>query len=162
MSYKKISRILQTRPSQIAILNLIVCEPTLKKADAMLKVFIADDSIVVRDKLKEMFEELGSIEVVGESGDAEQAVVGIGRFAPEVVVIDIRMPGGGGLYVLKHLKARPPGQIAIILTSFPYPQYREACLAAGADYFFDKTQDMPKLTEVLAGLASKKGSPYVE
>jgi DNA-binding NarL/FixJ family response regulator len=128
----------------------------------MLKVFIADDSVVVRGKLKEMFAEQGSIEVIGESGNAEQAAAEIRRLAPDVVIIDIRMPGGGGLHVVKHLSARPPGQIAIILTSFPYPQYQEACLAAGADYFFDKTQDIPKLAEVLAGLASKKGGPDVE
>jgi DNA-binding NarL/FixJ family response regulator len=122
----------------------------------MLKVFIADDSVVVREKLKETFEEQGSIEVIGKSGNAEQAIMEIRRLAPEVVIIDIRMPGGGGLYVLNHLKARPPGQIAIVLTSFPYRQYREAYLAAGADYFFDKTKDIPKLTQVLVGLASKE------
>jgi two-component system response regulator DevR len=72
------------------------------------------------------------------------------------------MPGGGGLRVLNYLKARTLDRTAIILTSFPYPQYREACLAAGADYFFDKTQDIPKLTEVLVELASNKGGSPVE
>jgi DNA-binding NarL/FixJ family response regulator len=72
-----------------------------------------------------------------------------------VVIIDIRMPGGGGLPVLKDLKARTPGRVAIILTSFPFPQYREAYLAAGADYFFDKTKDIPQMTDKLIELASK-------
>jgi DNA-binding NarL/FixJ family response regulator len=125
----------------------------------MLKVFIADDSVVVRGKLKESFEELGSIEVIGESGNAEQAIAEIRRLDPQVVIIDIRMPGGGGLPILKDLKARTPSRSAIILTSFPYPQYREAYLAAGADYFFDKTQDIQKLADVLVELASKNESP---
>lgn len=121
----------------------------------MLKVFIADDSVVVRGKLKEALEEHGTIKVVGESGDAMQAITEISRLDPQVAIIDIRMPGGGGLPVLKDLKARAPGRIAIILTSFPFPQYREAYLAAGADYFFDKTQDIQKLINMLAELASK-------
>ena len=119
----------------------------------MLKVYIADDSVVVRGKLKEALEEQGSIEVVGESGDAEQAIQEIRRLDPQVSIMDIRMPGGGGLPVLKDLKARTPGRIAIILTSFPFPQYRQAYLAAGADYFFDKTQDIQKLTDLLVELA---------
>jgi DNA-binding NarL/FixJ family response regulator len=125
----------------------------------MLKVFIADDSVVVRGKLKEALEELGSMKVVGESGDAEQAIAEIRRLDPQVVIIDIRMPGGGGLPVLKDLKARTPSRIAIILTSFPFPQYRETYLAAGADYFFDKTKDIQQMTDKLVELASKKGSP---
>jgi two-component system response regulator DevR len=121
----------------------------------MLKVFIADDSVVVREKMKEALEEQGSIKVIGESGDTEQAITEIRRLDPQVVIIDIRMPGGGGLPVLKDLKARTPGRVAIILTSFPFPQYREAYLAAGADYFFDKTKDIPQMTDKLIELASK-------
>jgi DNA-binding NarL/FixJ family response regulator len=122
----------------------------------MLKVFIADDSVVVRGKLKEALEEQGSIQVVGESGDAKQAITEIRRLDPHVVIIDIRMPGGGGLPVLKDLKTRNPDRIAIILTSFPFPQHRETYLATGADYFFDKTKDIPRMIETLEGLASKK------
>lgn len=123
----------------------------------MLKVYLADDSVVVRGKLKETLEEQGSIQVVGESGNAEQAITEIQRLDPQVVIIDIRMPGGGGLPVLKDLKARSPDRVAIVLTSFPFPQHRETYLAAGADYFFDKTQDIQKLTDVLVKLESKKG-----
>ena len=125
----------------------------------MLKVYIADDSVVVRGKLKEALEERGSIQVVGESGDALQAITEIRTLDPQVAIIDVRMPGGGGLPVLKDLKARTPGRIAIILTSFPFPQHRETYLAAGADYFFDKTKDIQQMTDKLLELASKKGSP---
>ena len=123
----------------------------------MLKIFIADDSVVVREKLKEALEEQGSIKVIGESGDAGQAITEIRRLDPQVAIIDIRMPGGGGLPVLKDSKARMPGRIAIILTSFSCLQYRQAYLGAGADYFFDKTQDIQKLTDLLAEMAAKIG-----
>ena len=124
----------------------------------MLKVYIADDSVVVREKLKEALEETDFIKVVGESGDAVQAITDIRRLDPQVTIIDIRMPGGGGLPVLQDLKACTPDRVAIILTSFPFPQYRQACLAAGADYFFDKTKDIQQMTEMLVELASKIGN----
>jgi len=127
----------------------------------MLKVYIADDSVVVRGRLKEALEEQGCIEIIGESGNAEQAITEIRRLDPQVVIIDIRMPGGGGLPVLKDLKARTPGRIAIILTSFPYPQYRQTYLEAGADYFFDKTQDIQKLTDALVKLAHQHEFPGI-
>jgi DNA-binding NarL/FixJ family response regulator len=123
----------------------------------MLKVFIADDSVVVRGRLKEALEELGAIEIVGESGDAKQAIQEIRRSAPDVVILDIRMPGGGGLPVLMDIKTRDPNLVVIVFTSFPMEQYRQKSQAAGADYFFDKTQDIQKLTDVLAELASKNG-----
>ena len=123
----------------------------------MLKVYIADDSVVVREKLKEALEETDSIKVVGESGNTGQAITDIRRLDPQVVIIDIRMPGGGGLPVLQDLKACTPDRVAIILTSFPFPQYRQACLAAGADYFFDKTKDIQQMTEMLLEMASGDG-----
>jgi len=125
----------------------------------MLKIYIADDSVVVRGKLKEALEEQRSIKVIGESGEAGLAITEIRRLDPQVTIIDIRMPGGGGLPVLKDLKARAPDQIAIILTSFPSPQYREVYLAAGADYFFDKTQDIQTLIDTLAKLARQPVLP---
>jgi len=126
----------------------------------MLQVYIADDSVVVRGKLKEALEENGAMQVIGESGDAVQAIAEIRSLDPQAVIIDIRMPGGGGLPVLLDIKTRTPARIAIILTSFPYQEYRDAYLAAGADYFFDKIKDTSQMIETLAGLASKKGGAH--
>ena len=123
----------------------------------MLNIYIADDSVVVRGRLKEALEENGNIMVVGECGEAGQAIQEIRSLDPQVTIIDIRMPGGGGLPVLQDIKARTPDRVAIILTSFPFPQYREAYLAAGADYFFDKTKDIQQMTDTLVELASKLG-----
>jgi two-component system response regulator DevR len=125
----------------------------------MLKIYIADDSMVVRGKLKEALEENGAMQVIGESGDAVQAIAEIRSLDPQAVIIDIRMPGGGGLPVLQDIKARTPARIAVILTSFPYQEYRDTYLAAGADYFFDKTQEIQKLIDVLAKLADHPEVP---
>jgi DNA-binding NarL/FixJ family response regulator len=126
----------------------------------MLKVYIADDSVVVRAKLTEAIEEKGTIKVIGACGDAKQAIAEIREMDPQVVIIDIRMPGGGGLPVLQDIKANNPKRISMILTSFPSPEYREIYLAAGADYFFDKIRDIPSMNETLNKLAIKNGGSH--
>ena len=118
----------------------------------MLKVFLADDSQLVRDRLKEVFAEKGSIDVIGESANAVDAMQAIRRLSPDVAILDIRMPGGGGMPVLKDIKTREHSQVVIVLTSYPYPQYRQTFMAAGADYFFDKSTEFEKVIEVLRAL----------
>ena len=59
------------------------------------------------------------------------------------------MPGINGIDVLKSIKKTDPETIILILTNFPYPQYRDTCMKAGADYFFDKSNEFEKVVDVL-------------
>src|ERR1041385_3830813 len=131
-------------------------EPTLNESnDVKLKVFIADDSIEVRNRLKEMLKENKFIQLMGEAADAEQAIIALRDLKLDVVILDIHMPKGEGMRVLKDIKTIDPGRIVIIFTAFSYPQYRQAYITAGADYFFDKTKDLQEMADVLAELAEK-------
>ena len=131
-------------------------EGTLNNSSEMkLKVFIADDSIEIRNRLRELLKENGSIHLIGEAADAEQAINALGDLQPDVVILDIHMPKGEGIRVLKDIKTNDPGRIVIIFTAFAYPQYRQAYLNSGADYFFDKTEDVQQMGDVLAELARK-------
>jgi DNA-binding NarL/FixJ family response regulator len=114
-----------------------------------LKVFIADDSALVRERLAELISEIEGAEVVGQAGDAREALEGIQRLRPDVVILDIRMPGGNGIQVLEAIKKSAAAPGVIMLTAFPYPQYRKKCLEAGADYFFDKATEFEQVAEVL-------------
>lgn len=115
----------------------------------MLKVFIADDSALVRERVAEMISEIEGVEVVGQAGDAREALEGIQRLRPDAVILDIRMPGNNGIQVLEAIKKSPAAPMVIMLTAFPYPQYRQKCLEAGADYFFDKATEFEQVAEVL-------------
>jgi DNA-binding NarL/FixJ family response regulator len=127
-----------------------------KKSDELkLKVFLAEDSTEVRGRLKEMLKENKSIDLIGESGNAEQALTALQHLKPDVVILDIHMPKGEGKLVLKDIKANDSRTIVIIFTAFAYPQYRQAYLNSGADYFFDKTKDVQEMGDVLAELARK-------
>lgn len=114
-----------------------------------MKVFIADDSAPVRERLKTMLSELQGVEIIGQAGDAVEATKSILELKPDVVILDIRMPGGGGIDTLRNIKRVTPAPRVIMLTNYPYPQYRKRCMDAGADFFFDKSSEFHKVIEVL-------------
>ena len=122
-----------------------------------MKVFIADDSVVLRERLATMFADIPGVETVGEAGEGLEATDAIRRLEPDVVILDIRMPGGNGIDALKSIKKETPAPAVIMLTAYPYPQYRKKCLEAGADYFFDKSTEFQKVTTTLKQLRGKLG-----
>ena len=118
-----------------------------------MKVFIADDSDVVRKRLRELLDELQNVELVGEARDAGEALTLLSNLHADVIILDIRMPGGNGMAVLEAQKSRLNPPIVIVYTSFPYPQYRKAYLDAGADYLIDKANDSSELLHLIADLS---------
>ena len=122
------------------------------------QILIVDDSDVMRERLKSLLSEIEGIEIAGEASDARQAVDAIGRLKPDVVILDIRMPEGSGIDVLKALPRNGGGKSArvMVFTNFPFPQYRKACIDLGADYFFDKSQDFNKLCDTLRQFVAER------
>lgn len=114
-----------------------------------MRVFIADDSPLVRDRLVAMLSNLESVELVGQANNGTEAIDGVLRLRPDLVILDIRMPGRSGLDVLKTITHQPDPPRVIMLTAFPTPQYRQQCLNAGAEYFFDKAIEFDQIPEVL-------------
>lgn len=117
-----------------------------------MKVLIADDSALVRERLAALISELEVVELVGLAGNAHETLEAIQRLKPDIVTLDIRMPGSNGIQVLKAIKMSPSAPVVIMLTAFPYPQYRKKCLELGADYFLDKATEFDRVTEVLRQL----------
>ena len=121
-----------------------------------MKVFIVDDSTVVCERLISMLSEIPEIEIVGQAQNAYDGIESIRKCKPDIAIIDIRMPGGSGIDVLKHLKKNKPVPLKIMLTNYPFPQYRKKCMDAGADYFFDKSSEFGKVIEVLELIQESK------
>ncbi len=122
-----------------------------------MKVFIADDSVVLREHLVNMFADVPGMEIVGQAGQGLEATDAIQRLKPDLVILDIRMPGGNGIDVLKSIKQDVEAPIVIMLTAYPYPQYRKKCLETGADFFFDKSTEFEKVPQTLKELRGKFG-----
>ena len=113
---------------------------------------IADDSSLIRERLFELltsFEAIDSIEQAKDTSEAKNKIV---KLNPDIVILDIRMPGGGGFEVLKTIKEKNLKSCVIIFTSYPYPQYRDKSLKLGADYFLSKETDIKKLGNILSGM----------
>jgi len=100
-----------------------------------MKVFIADDSAAVVERWITMLSEIPQVEIIGQAQDAREAIKAIRQLNPDVVILDIRMPGGNGIDVLKDIKSNKPPPLVIVLTNYPYPQYRKKCMALGRNSF---------------------------
>src|ERR1051325_11467095 len=117
-----------------------------------ITVFVADDSIVLRERLLEMLREIPGVQVLGCAEDGLHAIDCIRHLKPDAVVLDIQMPRGTGLDVLKNIKHDGNGPTVVVFTNFPYPQYRKRALDSGADFFFDKTTEFDKLRDLFGQL----------
>ena len=118
-----------------------------------MKVFVVDDSRVIRERLVALISGLACVEVIGEARDACDAIRDIRALNPDVVILDIRMPGESGIDVLDSVrKAKNPPKV-IMLTNYPFPQYRRKCMDAGADFFLDKSTEFEKVADILKQIA---------
>ncbi len=118
-----------------------------------MKIFIADDSPILRERLNAMLSDLPRIEIIGEAGNVAEAIESIRALHPDVVILDIRMPGGSGIEVLENIKKMKAAPAVIMLTNYPDPQYKKKCMALGAEYFFDKSTEFKKAGDVCEQLA---------
>ncbi len=116
-----------------------------------MKVLVADDSQPIRERLVERLSRLSDVQVA-QAVDAADAVRQTEIFWPDVAVLDIRMPGGGGIKALGKIKAFKPDTTILIITNYPYAQYRRKCLDAGADFFFDKSTEFEQVAATIGHL----------
>jgi CheY-like chemotaxis protein len=122
-----------------------------KEGDTM-KVFIADDSPILRERLKAILSDFPEVEIAGQAQDAPKAIKSIKELKPDVVILDIRMPGGSGIDVLKDIKGNKPTPVVSTLTNYPYPEYRKKCMDLWADFFFAKSTESNQLPEAVKEL----------
>jgi DNA-binding NarL/FixJ family response regulator len=102
-----------------------------------IRVLIADDQPLVRSGVRTILGSEADIEVVGEAADGAEAVAKAGRLAPDVVLMDVQMPGKDGLAATREIvEAGGPG--VIVLTTFGHDEYLFEALRAGAAGFLLK------------------------
>jgi DNA-binding NarL/FixJ family response regulator len=121
-----------------------------------VKVLIVDDSKIVCERLQQMLIDIADVEIVGQAHNAPDAIASISEAKPDVVILDIRLPGLSGIDVLKDIRAKKLSCRVIMLTNYPYPQYRKKCDALEADYFFDKIAEIEEIPNVIKELAKNK------
>jgi DNA-binding NarL/FixJ family response regulator len=115
-----------------------------------LRVVIADDQPMMRAGFKAVLEATGDIQVVAEASDGEEAVRAAGELAPDVVLMDIRMPGMDGIEATRRL----PRQRVLILTTFGLDQYIIEALRAGASGFLLKDAPTHEVVAAVRAVAA--------
>ncbi|MFC4071179.1 response regulator [Actinoplanes subglobosus] len=103
-----------------------------------IRVVLVDDQVLVRTGFRMILDETGDIEVVGEAGDGAAALEVTARTRPDVVLMDVRMPGVDGITATERIRALSPAPKVIILTTFDLDDYLFAGLRAGASGFLLK------------------------
>jgi DNA-binding NarL/FixJ family response regulator len=117
-----------------------------------MKVFIADDSNSVIERLTDLLEEIPGAQLVGCAGNVSEAVRGVAKTNPDALILDLQMPGGSGLDVLRAVRAEHPYLQVVICTNHPHEKYREQCLNAGANFFLDKSSEFEQILSLLRQL----------
>jgi two-component system, NarL family, response regulator DevR len=97
-----------------------------------IRVFLVDDHEVVRRGLKDLLDAEDDIEVVGDAATAGMALAGIAATAPDVAVLDVRLPDGNGVEVCREVRARDPRIACLMLTSFGDDEALFDAIMAGA------------------------------
>ena len=122
----------------------------------MIRVALADDQALVRTGLRMILEAEGDIEIVGEATDGNGAIALSGTEAPDVLLMDIRMPGLDGIEALRRISAMMPneGPRVIMLTTFDPDDYIYDALAAGASGFLLKDAPAEELLTAVRVVAS--------
>lgn len=122
-----------------------------------IKVVTVDDSPIITQRIKSILSEMDNIEFLGSATNAVSALNLIQRQIPNVVILDINLDEDtsqfNGIDLLIALRKRYPQMKIIMLTNLSAPQYRTRCIAFGANYFFDKSNDFYKLPEALDEIA---------
>lgn len=98
----------------------------------MVTVYLLDDHEIVRRGIRELLESQGDIEVVGESGSAEEATRRIPALRPDVAILDGRLPDGSGIDVCREIRSADPDIKALILTSYDDDEALFSAIMAGA------------------------------
>jgi DNA-binding NarL/FixJ family response regulator len=120
------------------------------------RIYVVEDSAVLRRLLLEFLGCMDGATVVGQSGNAEAAILDITQCAPDAVIVDLLLQSGTGFDVLEALTRKRKGApLAIVLTNFTMAEYRERAAELGAAYFFDKGKEIVKMLRVIHGLVQE-------
>ncbi|MBV8225530.1 MAG: response regulator transcription factor [Verrucomicrobia bacterium] len=122
-----------------------------------MNVFVVEDALQTRQELVELLAGNPGLTVVGQAGSVREAIEGIKLTEPEALTLDITLPDGSGVEVLKHLRKRHLNVHVVVLTGNPYESLCAACRRLGAAAVLDKLNGLAQAAEAL--LAGQQSGP---
>ncbi len=125
-----------------------------------MKFLLVDDSVLMRERLKEMLSEFDGTEIVGEAENRSEVIESAQKLDPDVVIMDIQILDGDGLDIRQAIKADNQFPLVILLGNPSTRLYRMKCMYLGADFFFDRATEINRIPGVLRMLTLE--TPYCE
>jgi DNA-binding NarL/FixJ family response regulator len=119
-----------------------------------LRIVITDDSAIMRDYIRQSLSEVPGLVAVGEACDGAQAFWLYNQMYPDVMILDLNMPGTNGLEVLHAIRKNDKKTIVIMVSADPALALRDACLKAGANFYLDKVE-LPSLINICQQLQNQ-------
>ncbi len=121
-----------------------------------MHLLIADDSKILQERILDFINQCSFVKSVNQAFNTNEAKSILKeKNKINVVITDIRMPGGGGLELLQFIKENYPSIKTIIITNYPYPQYNQKAKEIGAEYFLSKSDDLDQLVNVLNEISKR-------
>lgn len=133
---------------------------TSMTAATRIKVLLADDHAVVRAGYRFLLSYNPDIEVVAEAGNGQEALELLDQLQPDVLVLDLTMPGMHGLEVLHQIKARRSASRVLVFTMHENPAFVEQALQSGASGYLSKNSAPETLVAAIRSIAA--GKPYID
>jgi DNA-binding NarL/FixJ family response regulator len=118
---------------------------------ASVKILIVDDMAAVRQELRQWLPLVGDVEVAGEAADGQAAIDQAEALQPDVVLMDLEMPGLDGCEATRQIKARRPACRVVVLTVHGGPAEQQKASRAGADAFVVKGGPFETLVKAICG-----------
>ncbi|HOI28681.1 MAG TPA: response regulator transcription factor [Melioribacteraceae bacterium] len=118
----------------------------------MKKILLVDDSPEIVTSLIRWLNLLQNFEIIGVAETEASAVQLFNDNLPDIVILDINLKKGTGLDVLSEIKRKSPETKVIILTNYSIDIFKKTSIGFGADYFYDKTNDIEQLIKTLSKL----------
>jgi DNA-binding NarL/FixJ family response regulator len=112
-----------------------------------IRIVIADDLAIMRDYIRQALSKVTGLVTVGEAADGAQAFWLYYQMEPDVLILDLNMPGTNGLEVLNAIRKSDQMTVIIMFTADPGLALRDACVRAGANYYLDKAE-LPSVIDI--------------
>lgn len=122
----------------------------------MVRVLICDDQVVVREGLRAILGTAPGIEVVGEASDGAEAIDQVAQLAPDVVLMDLKMPGVNGVQATRTIRDRYPDVAVLVLTTYDADEWVFDAVRSGAAGYLLKDTPREGLIEAIEGTAVGK------
>jgi DNA-binding NarL/FixJ family response regulator len=122
------------------------------------KTLIVEDNPLFRQTILEILMAHFPSMVLEAAANGTTALERIGEALPDLILMDIKLPGENGLHLTEHIKKKHPGVVVVVLTSYDWPEYREAAYKFGANHFMIKGSSTNKeIVELIESILADLG-----